>query len=139
SKSIFLGTDFLWMIPAANVAYCLLIGAALLVLNRRWPWLISTNVAIFVCAFLAVASLLLRTGRVEIYAAVLLAAGVAFQASRLAAAHPEAFNTLVQRSLAWPMLLIRRTNLGPQRQRSPRFDPKRRELLAGSAAVMAGL
>ncbi|MBI4589069.1 MAG: sulfatase [Candidatus Rokubacteria bacterium] len=87
-----------WMAPATDLALFALAGLGLWAVGRRWPALVSLRGAAFVFALLGCLSLLLMVTRLHAVAALLLAAGLATQASRVIAAYPRGFRLLRRRT-----------------------------------------
>lgn len=102
---VHMGRDFVWMVPLASLVLFAGVGLLLLLLNRRWPKFVSFWVITCTCAFLAYLSVLLLFERLSDWAAVVLAAGLAVQAGRVVARHPQGFHKLVRYSLGWPIIL----------------------------------
>ena len=101
-----LSPHFVWMTPLANLLLFVIAGLTLVPVARFWPRLASPRIAIFVFALLGFLNLLLMYERLQHYAALLLAAGLAFQTARIITAHPTGFHRLVARSLVWLLVLI---------------------------------
>jgi arylsulfatase A-like enzyme len=89
---------YLWMYPLASLMVCGAPGVLLALFARLWPGRLAMPVAAGGIAFVGGLSLLLRW---PIYTAacVLLAAGLALQAARFAAAHPMGVRRLAGRGL----------------------------------------
>ncbi|MBI4589580.1 MAG: sulfatase [Candidatus Rokubacteria bacterium] len=96
---LFVSPHAVWMAPVVNVFLFSVPALLLLLLARRWPRLGSLRVVTAVLAFLAFSgALLMFHPKLNKYAALVLAAGLAVQASRLIATHPRGFASLVRRT-----------------------------------------
>ena len=99
----FVGPDVWWTVPLVDVVFFLAVGAVLMVggaMWRRWPW---WQIALWLFAFLAVIGVLYAVP-LHRAAALLVAAGVATQAARVAGGRPQQFHRLVTRSSPWLVL-----------------------------------
>lgn len=108
-RAIFLGQQVIWMAAVADLLLFTVVGLAMLLLSWRWKWMRSAQTVITVFGFLALLSWLLTFPRIQWYASVLLAAGVATQAgrilaSRLSALHPYAMR--VARAAVAALILL---------------------------------
>jgi arylsulfatase A-like enzyme len=108
----YLGQHSVWMAPLADAILFAIPGLLLLLLAWRWPRLVTMRVAVFIYAFLALVSWLLLYQRLHIYAALVLAAGLATQAARLASTRVDWFYRLVRRSTVWLVALVLALALG---------------------------
>ena len=102
----YLSRHFLWMIPLAEVALFTIPGLTLFVIAWRWPRVAAVRVPAFLFSFLGFLSVLLLIAWFNGYARLALAAGLAVQASRLIAAHPNGFQLIVRRTILWMVVLV---------------------------------
>ncbi len=109
-----LSRDFVWMAPLAELTFLFLPGLFFFVISRLWPRFDPLPFTIFVCALLAFLNLLMLVPRFHHYAALVLAAGLAVQASRLIKVHTVAFHALVRRTTFGMIVLIVVLGLGVQ-------------------------
>ena len=96
---IYLSPHLVWMAPAANLVW---FGAGLLLLalvSMVLPSFRSPRAALAAGLFLSALSILLLSSQLHRLAAVLIAAGVAYQGSRFLQARLESFDRLVRRTL----------------------------------------
>ncbi len=94
--------DYVWMIPLAYMTTFVLLAAAIFLLGRLRRRLRRPEVAATGFVFLGVLSLLQATSeRLELYAAALLAAGLAVQTGRMAARRPLAADRIARRAAPW--------------------------------------
>ncbi len=99
-RAVFFGPRVVWMAAVADLLLFTVIGLLLLLLSCRWPKLRSVRAAVSLFTFLALSSWLLIFPQIKWYASLILAAGVAAQAGRVAAARTGG------RSLAVPIKLL---------------------------------
>jgi arylsulfatase A-like enzyme len=102
-RFIFVGRDIVWMAPLAEALVFLAVGLLLALLARLWgrfTWL----QALGVLAFLSFLALLFMYTPIHKGAALLLALGLGFQATRVAGKHPEGFHRLVR--VGTPVVLV---------------------------------
>lgn len=92
------GIDVLWMAPLADALLLTVAGVILVLLAGRWPRLVSVRLASFVLTFLGFLSVLLMYSPLHYLARLLLASGLAVQASRVLAAHSRGLFVLVRRT-----------------------------------------
>ncbi len=95
-----------WMVPLAELLFFIVPGVVFASLSLRWPRLVSPRIAVFVLAFLSFAIVVLYVPRLHKLAALLLAVGLATQAARTIAAHPEPFHRFARRTTAWMALIV---------------------------------
>jgi arylsulfatase A-like enzyme/chromate transport protein ChrA len=101
------GPDIAWMAPVADGLAFLVIGLVLVALARLWKSIDRHAMATGVLAFLAFFSVLLMYYPLHLYAKVLLAAGLAVQAARLALKWPAVFQRVVRGGvLAMAVLVV---------------------------------
>src|SRR5262245_56935669 len=100
------GLDVVWMAPLADALLFLLLGLVLWLIAARWPNLVSLRLVTGIFAFLGFLSLLFMYYPLAVYAKILLAAGLAIQASRFAEARADAFQRLARRSVGWTAALV---------------------------------
>jgi arylsulfatase A-like enzyme len=105
-QAIFLGPHVAWMAPLATLLVFAVLGLALTLAALRRPQLISQRIAIPVLAFFAWWSWLLLFPRVQFYASLLLAAGLAFQSGRWLRPRAAGFQALAHRTAAWMLALV---------------------------------
>jgi arylsulfatase A-like enzyme len=98
---LFMGRDFLWMIPVTNLALFAVPGLLLCLVSRLRPRWLSVEVALFLFASLLALQVLLLWGKLYLWATALLAFGVAAQFARLTSPRWERFQALVRRSVGW--------------------------------------
>ena len=99
-RAVRFGPDVVWMAPLSSVCVFLLIGALLVLAQRmtgRRPASTTDTLAVSVYTFFSALTLLLTYYPVHIAAKILLAAGIAVQAGRIAARRSEGFRSLVNR------------------------------------------
>ncbi|MBS1786582.1 MAG: sulfatase-like hydrolase/transferase [Acidobacteria bacterium] len=104
-RALFLGPRVIWMAPVTDVVLFILVGFLLLLFRLR-----SARMALGIFSFLAFLSWLLIFPRIQWYASVLLAVGIAAQASRFLAPritlHPSFFSRSVKVAAVMTLLLI---------------------------------
>ena len=106
NRIILLSPQVVWMAPLADVLIFVFIGLILLLLGQRWPSFCSIWSATFIFSFLIFLSLLLMYVPLHPLAALLLAAGLATQNSRLIQAHPKLFHRLFRATIQWTFFLL---------------------------------
>jgi arylsulfatase A-like enzyme len=113
------GPDVAWMSPVADALAFVLVGLALAALARIWKPIASRSISTAVLAFLAFLSVLLMYYPLHLYAKLLLAAGLAVQAARLANRWPALFGRVVRGGVtamaSFVVLLAAITQLLPSR------------------------
>ncbi len=87
-RAVFFGPRVVWMAAVADLLLFTAMGLLLLALSCRWPKLRSARAVVSLFTFLALSSWLLIFPQIKWYASLILAAGVAAQAGRIAAARP---------------------------------------------------
>jgi arylsulfatase A-like enzyme len=102
----FLGPHAVWMGPLTNVVLFAGFGLFLYAAARLWPRLSSAPIVVAICAFPGFLALLLLTPGLSRPAALLLAAGCAVQAGRMASTRWSGFERLVRRSSVWLLILV---------------------------------
>ncbi|HSE46889.1 MAG TPA: sulfatase, partial [Gemmatimonadales bacterium] len=103
-RFLFLGQDVVWMAPVTDTLCFLAVGLLLALAQRQWPEWFTAPVAAGVLAGLSMFALLLMYGPLHRVAAVLIAAGVGYQASRVLAPRFDRFLSIVGRT--FPMLVV---------------------------------
>jgi arylsulfatase A-like enzyme len=102
----YVGRDFVWMAPLAELFFFAFAAVILLLPAFLWSRLIIPRVAIFIFAFLAFINILLIYQRLHLFAALVLAVGLATQTARFLAAHINRFYGLVRRTTVWIAVLV---------------------------------
>jgi arylsulfatase A-like enzyme len=97
-RALFLGPHTLWLTPTANALLFLSVGCLLLLTSLAWRPLRSLRVSTLVFSFLGVLAVLLMFERLHRIALLLLATGIAVNASTLFARRAEGFRRVVWRS-----------------------------------------
>jgi len=105
-RLINVGADIVWMTPLAEMCVFAVPGVILYVMAWRWPRRVSLRSVVFLLAFLSFLSLLFMYYPLYFYAKLLLATGLAVQAARFVARHPDWFYRLVRRTVTWIVLLV---------------------------------
>jgi arylsulfatase A-like enzyme len=100
------GPDIAWLAPTADAGLFLAIGLVLVGAARLWKPIGRLSVTTFILAFTTFLSLLLMYYPIALYAKILLAVGLAAQASRLAVRWPAGFGRLVHRGLFAAVALV---------------------------------
>ena len=100
SQPIYFGSHVVWMSPLANLCLFTLIG-----LIFGGAGITALRVQVRVMAFLALLGWALVFEQLKFYAALLLAAGVAWQVGRFAAARAQGFQSLAERSARWMLYM----------------------------------
>jgi arylsulfatase A-like enzyme len=95
-----------WMAPGAEAIMMGSLGSILALAVWRWRRLGILRAGLFLIAFLGSLSVLLRVGWLHGYASVVLAVGVAVQASRLVIAHADGLHQLVRRTVVWIIAIV---------------------------------
>jgi arylsulfatase A-like enzyme len=98
---LFMGRDFLWMTPLANVALFLVPGLVFFGLAWYRPRWASPGLALFLFCGLLAFQVLLLIGHLYLWAMVLLAVGAASQAARFLSNRWDRFRPVVQRTTPW--------------------------------------
>jgi arylsulfatase A-like enzyme len=140
-KVIPYGINVIWMAPLAYVIAFIALGLLLLLLSRKIPRYISSQVIVFIFAFLAYFGTFLWLHQIQRIALVVLALGLAVQTARMAAAHPNAFYFLLYHTLGWTRVfnLIRVRRETGEDQPAPTNAMSRREFLISSGLLIGGL
>jgi arylsulfatase A-like enzyme len=143
-RAIQMGIEFLWLVPLANLLLFIMVGLILSLIAWRWPKLMSLRTATFIFAFLALLSgLLLLFSRLDKWAVVLLATGLALQIARVVGKHSNAFHGFVRYTVGWPAILRNssRRTVRPEGSKAAAagFQPGRRDFLIGSGAAIVGM
>ncbi len=99
-----LSRDVYWMAPVSDVMILLVPAVGLIGLAIVRSSFVTHQVYVFVFAFPGFLTLALHFERISKSASLILALGLAFQTSRLAAKYPDKFDALVRRSL--PALIV---------------------------------
>lgn len=99
-RLIFLGNDFGWMAPLADVAVFLLAGSILWAGQRLWPGRVTATVMLGLLTTLGAWAVLLMYPPLHRGAALLLAAGVGYQCARLLPLATPGFGRLLRYSTA---------------------------------------
>lgn len=98
------GADVVWMAPIVQVAVFVAAGLLIVLIGRVRPRLVTTGRAVFLLSLLSFASLTLLYPRAHKTALLLLAAGMAVQAARVAAPRWDRCRRAVRRTL--PVLVL---------------------------------
>ncbi len=96
---------FLWMVPFINVLFFAAVAVMLWLAGKFWPTLTTPRVAAFVFGVPSFYALLLMVPRVHWAAALVLAMGLAVQATRVVTLRQRGFISLVHRSI-WPLIAV---------------------------------
>lgn len=104
NRLIIVSPDVVWMAPTANAAV-FGVAAGLLLATRRLKRSMADGVALAVFVFLFVIGPLLIVPRLHVYAAVVLAAGLAVQGARAIRPRLDALDPLVRRTLPGPVIV----------------------------------
>lgn len=102
---VFVGLDVVWMSPLAYTGLLVAVGSILLVVARWFPVVASVRATVFTFVLLGSFSLLCVIPRLHAVAALLLASGLATQASRFAAERSRTLETMI-RSTVGPLLVF---------------------------------
>src|SRR5262249_11159297 len=105
-RELGLGLHVLWMAPLAEVCFFGISVLILFTVHRCWPRLLSVRLMLFLLAFPGFFGLLGMYPKLQAYAVLLLAAGLAMQTARLITGHARAFLTLVYCTIGWLAALI---------------------------------
>jgi arylsulfatase A-like enzyme len=97
---------FPWMAPVANGLFFLIPALLLALASRVVPRLVSFRLVAFIFSMLSLAALFLLYPKIFPYASVLLAAGIAFQLSRILTRHRAGTQQLVKRTMGTLVVLI---------------------------------
>lgn len=133
------GPYFIWMAPLSYLLIFAVVAAVLFALARLWPRMGAVQPVTFVFAFLGFSSLALQLIWIERYAAFMLAAGLAYQVSRLAAQHQGSFRGLIACATGWPALLMPRRGARQPGAAQPAPLATRRHFLVGTVSTIGGL
>lgn len=98
-RIIYMSRHFLWMTPLADLIFFLAVGILLYILALLLPKLVTKNVVLFLFAFLSVMSLYYFKPKISVWAAVLLAAGLAITSVRIVNRFPSPFEKLIKYTL----------------------------------------
>lgn len=96
---LYFGPQYLWMAPLTGAVVFAVAALLLLLASRRWPRLASFRAAVITFTLVAAFSLMLLYPKLHKLAALVLAAGIAVQASRILARRARSFRALVQRTV----------------------------------------
>jgi arylsulfatase A-like enzyme len=102
---IWLSPDVVWMAPLADVSLLGIAACVLLLGGRRWPRLASCWSVLFVFTFLGLLGPILFIPRLDRYAALLLACGLAAQLARIIVVRFDALQLLVRKT-TFPFAII---------------------------------
>src|SRR5215831_8612670 len=105
-RELGLGLHVLWMAPLAEVCFFGICGLILFAVRCYWPRLLSVRRMVCLLAFPGFFGLLGMYPKLQAYAVLLLAAGLAMQTARLITGHARAFLTLVYCTIGWLAALI---------------------------------
>lgn len=144
---IHLSPHIVWMTPLANVTIFLVFGLVFFLLARFKPRLVSRRVVFFTYALVGFWGILFMYTQIHYLARIVLALGVAVQATRLVEKYPQYFYTLIRYTLGWMGGLKRRTQQAAPSTSVPTppvpaasdYLPGRRQFLLTSGTTMAGL
>jgi arylsulfatase A-like enzyme len=100
-QRIFASPHVIWMAPLADLFCFTVLGCILIFIARIWSRPISLGITTFIFAFLSFSGPLLWYPRLHLYAALLLAVGLATQTARVVTVHPQGFSALMRRTLGW--------------------------------------
>lgn len=98
--------EILWISPLVDCVFFLAIGILLTAIVRLIPRMRALSVIIFVLTYLTVYDWLTLTARLERFACILLAIGVAAAFTRGCASHEQAMRRLWPRTTAWGLVLL---------------------------------
>ncbi len=132
-RFIFLSRDIVWMASLAVVGFFAIPGIVLFLAGRRWPRLRSLYAATALFTFLGFLSLFFISPQLHPVAALLLAAGLAVQTARLAAARPVGFHRLIRATTSW--MVVFGAGLGGGVHG---FSPMRRAVIKALVSVGLG-
>jgi arylsulfatase A-like enzyme len=134
NRIIRVSRDVIWMAPLADVLFCLIAAALLVLLALRIEKLRSLQAAVTATAFPAVLTVILHYHPIHVAAKTILALGVAVMLGRAAAATPR----LAGRLVGWTSLSFRRSSGDdPAAGDLPAVD--RRRFVLASVAALGGL
>ncbi len=103
-RVIFQSQHFVWMIPIALVGLFLIVGLILMLFSLRWHRLGSLAVSVPVFVFIGIMAMYYVKPKINLWAILLLTAGISIQLGRLASSRGQLFNKIVKKTL--PLLLI---------------------------------
>lgn len=101
-----LSRDVVWMAPLAEVVVCLVAALGIYLLAKLFRRKQLLTGVIFVSALIAFFDLFLMVPRLHHYAAFILAAGFAVQATRWISNHQQTFLKVVRQSVHWIVLIV---------------------------------
>jgi hypothetical protein len=110
-KVVHQSQHMLWATPLADLVIFAFVGLALEGLRRLFPRLVDLR-ASFVLFFLAVLAVYFSYPKFGIWAVLILAAGLALQATRMVMKWPRTFEILVRRTLPLALALLVLTAIG---------------------------
>lgn len=102
----FMNYQMVWMSPLADTFLFVTIAVIWIVVSRYLPRFMSLRAATFVVAFLAFLTILLLYQALHVYAALLIAGGLAFQIARFAASHVDGFTRFVGQTTPWLVVVV---------------------------------
>jgi len=139
-ERLFQNPHFVWLGPVADALLFLVLGGPVLVLLiGRLPKGLFLPLAVGAMSFVGCLAVVISSGRIFVWAAALLAAGVASQLSRLARMQPDRMRTLGRRAavaLLALTLLAAATVWGWQRYEDRRGLPSGTVAVVGSPNVL---
>ncbi len=142
-KYLHIGFDVVWMTPLAEALLFAVPGLMMYLLASLRPGLAKLRLAVFLYTFLGCLALLLMISSLLPLAAVVLAAGIAVQAARVADSHPSAFYKLLSYTTGWTRLSKgasqQRTESRPAEKTTPDYRLNRREFLVTAGTTIVGL
>jgi arylsulfatase A-like enzyme len=144
-QRIFVSLHVIWMAPLADLFCFTILGSILVLIAQKWPKCMSMRIAVFLFALLSFSSPLLWYPKLHVYAALLLAIGLATQTARVITVSPHRFYALIRRTLGWMAVFA-----GGDQQNGPRDGEhsnathalgavSRRQFLLSTGTAVGGL
>jgi arylsulfatase A-like enzyme len=98
--------DFVWMAPLALLTVVAVVLGAFAAIGRVWQPERASGIGLFVSSAVVLLDLLMLVPRLAHYAAAVLAAGLAWQLTRLVLRRPGGASRVVQRSTPWVLVVF---------------------------------
>ncbi len=133
-EKIGMGTDYPWLIPLMSLGLFLMLGLLLQIAHTRWPKRVTRPMVVGILSFAAIFSLLLLVRHIHKAALAILAVGLAAQAARMAARHPDELDRLTNLTVGWPALFRK-----PPAADNLQAYPSRRDFVIGAGAAIGAV
>lgn len=96
----------IWIVPLTLMILFLILGLIFILINLAWPRWMTFQVIIFGLSVFSLMSLYFLKSNIHVVAALLLAAGISFQLSRIIIRRQTLFYEFVQASFRWIVVFV---------------------------------